>query len=82
MPQATDEQRALMQKWFGDEIDETGPIKFLESHGYTLLANWLWEKPVSSHSISDAEYECLSFLVNEWDFGGIAHGEGVMEIPR
>lgn len=33
MPQATDEQRKTMNRWFGSEIDEAGPELFLRSHG-------------------------------------------------
>lgn len=61
-----------MQKWFGDAIDEQGPIAFLQSHGYTLTRGWEWVKPVSAHTISTEEWECIAFLCDEWDFGGIA----------
>ena len=71
MPTASNEQRALMEKWFGDAISEYGPMTFLESHGYILLPNWCWRKPVPHHNMSDDEWECLKFLVDEWDFGGI-----------
>lgn len=70
MPQASDEQRALMEKWFGDAISEEGPMRFLESHGFVLQKDWTWQLPTSSHSISCYEGECLTFLINEWDFGG------------
>lgn len=59
-----------MTRWFGD-IDQTGPLTFLQSHGYELTADWFWKKPTPSHTIHDTEWQCLSFLVEEWDFGGI-----------
>lgn len=71
MPQASKNQRDRMLKWFGSEIDENAPIKFLESRGYKLRCDWLWEKPVPSHTVSDEEFHCLQFLIDEWDFGGI-----------
>lgn len=71
MPQASDELRMTMFRYFGDEIDDNGPLIFLESRGYILRKGWLWEKPVSAHTINDEEYNCLQFLIEEWDFGGI-----------
>ena len=68
MPSATDEQRELMKRWFGDEIDDRGPIQFLLSRGYTTIAG-MWQKPTPSHTITLAEQECLNFLCNEWDYG-------------
>jgi hypothetical protein len=60
-----------MERWFGDPVDEGGPIRFLEAHGYTLLENWCWRKPVPSHTVSGEEVECIMFLIHEWDFGGL-----------
>lgn len=71
MPMASDRQRELMFKWFGDHVSEAGPIKCLESRGYVLRRDWLWEKPTPSHTIHEIERECLQFLIDEWDFGGI-----------
>lgn len=71
MPQATEEQRTTMKRWFGDSISETGPIDFLESHGFTLLRGWTWAAPTIHHSISCYEERCLTFLICEWDFGGV-----------
>jgi hypothetical protein len=71
MPTSSDRQRALMKKWFGDDIAEDGPMSLLESHGYVLTIDWSWELPTPGHYISDIEMECLHFLIDEWDFGGI-----------
>lgn len=79
MPQATDEQRATMHKWFGDEISDEGPIRFLRSHGYTLLEGFIWQKPTPSHSVSCYEAECVLFLINEWDWGGVVGGLGEVQ---
>lgn len=70
MPQASEEDRERMRKWFGS-IGETGPMRFLESHGYKLQGDWHWERPTPSHNISQDEWYCLAFLMDEWDFGGI-----------
>lgn len=71
MPTASDEERGLMQKWFGDAVSEQGPMKFLESHGFELSKAWEWKLPTKYHQISCYEFACIIFLVHEWDFGGI-----------
>lgn len=68
MPQASDRQRELMERWFGDSINMAGPYKFLRSHGYTEKGGLLI-KPVSAHNVSRDEWQCIRFLVDEWDFG-------------
>jgi len=67
MPQAADEQRALMGKWFGDEVGDGGPHTFLLSRGYTEKAG-LISKPTPSHTMSSEEAECIEFLCDEWDY--------------
>lgn len=67
MPQALDEQRELMVKWFGD-FDCWLPLEFLLSRGYTDTKGWI-AKPTPSHTISAEEGECIDFLCDEWDFG-------------
>lgn len=76
MPQSSDEMRALMHKWFGNEIDEAGPIKFLVSHGYVLCHDYHWELPVPAHRISREEWACIKFLIEEWDFGSVREWVG------
>jgi hypothetical protein len=71
MPSASQESRNLMRKWFGAEFDDAGPTRFLESHGYILLSTYFWKLPTPSHSVSCYEWECILFLIHEWDFGGI-----------
>lgn len=72
MPQASDDLRARMFRYFGDEIDDVGPIEFLQSHGFVCTKGWEWIKPCESHTISEDESWCLQFLIEEWDFGGLA----------
>jgi hypothetical protein len=68
MPTASDEQREMMRKWFGDPVDDSGPYIFLRRHGYTDHAG-MWRKPTPAHTISDAEWQCIVFLCDEWDYG-------------
>jgi len=67
MPQALDEQRSLMEKWFGDPVDMFGPLTFLVSHGFTDDRGMI-RPPVPSHALSKEEAECIDFLCDEWDF--------------
>jgi hypothetical protein len=60
-----------MRKWFGS-IDPSGPEAFLKSRGYTLTPEWRWVKPTLSHTMSGAEAACICFLIDEWDYGGLA----------
>ncbi len=68
MPQALDEQRDLMSKWFGS-IDLFAPLKFLQARGYRDDNGWII-KPTAAHTISVEEGECIDFLCDEWDFAG------------
>lgn len=68
MPQALDEQRELMRKWFGDPIDDSGPLNFLIARGWTDQGGML-SPPVSAHSPSVYELHCIWFLCDEWDYG-------------
>lgn len=69
MPTAPDEQRAIIRRWFGDDIDSHGPEQFLRSHGYVLRRDWTWELPTPAHTPSCYEMECMLFLYFEWDYG-------------
>lgn len=70
MPTAPDDLRDKMIKWFGN-IDLFGPVAFLRSRGYTLTEDWYWQLPVPAHTISKEEFECMIFLQQEWDYGGL-----------
>jgi hypothetical protein len=69
MPSAPDDLRDLMEKWFGDSIDMEGPLHFLRSHGFTEMANGMLRPPTPAHNCSVDEWNCIGFLVQEWDFG-------------
>lgn len=71
MPQASNDLREKMKEYFDDEVDDVGPKDYLIMQGYKLLPNWRWHKPTPMHKISEKEYRCLQFLVDEWDYGGI-----------
>ena len=64
MPQATPEQSA---RWPGGDAQA---IKFLEDAGYRLNRDWQWIEP-QRHQVSDQEADAISYLIHEWDFGGL-----------
>lgn len=66
MPQASDEDRNVMRRWFGS-ISDDGPAKFLLARGWTEKAG-MWSKPTSFYSPSIYEVKCLVFLRDEWDY--------------
>lgn len=70
MPQATEEQRARWAERDGG-IGEMRPISFLKSRGYQLLSNYHWKPPTKMHQPTAEEYDAVSFMINEWDYGGI-----------
>lgn len=72
MPQASSELRLRMKAMFGSEIDEGGPIRFLKRAGYALNRDFTWTpKPgvTTASEMTKDEADCMSFLVDEWDFG-------------
>lgn len=73
MPQASEELRGKIGRWFGSRIDEQGPMTFLESHGFVLTKSWEWQLPTPYHQVSCYEWMCILFLSHEWDFGGIMY---------
>lgn len=73
MPQADDDLRARMNERFGSPIHDEGPRRYLREAGYTLSRDWTWSKPgiMSLQDMTRDEFECLLFLVHEWDFGAL-----------
>ncbi len=69
MPQASQKLRYLMQEWFGDPIDDAGPLNLLRSRGYVEFHNDMLRPPTPSHTVHEIEAECIQFLIDEWDFG-------------
>ena len=72
MPQATEEQRQRMRNYFGD-IDDFGPAEFLKEQGYKEdRFRWHPKEGVKClNDMTEKEWDCLSFLQNEWDWGGL-----------
>ena len=64
MPIATEELRDKMGEYFGDRIGDWEPRAFLLDQGWTE-SNGTWNSP--PRPITDKEWNCLDFLVQEWD---------------
>lgn len=77
MPQASKEVANKMYEMFGSYSSDEGPMYWLEKAGYKLTKDWTWKKEgISSYDqMTQEEYDCLVFLVQEWDFGGLELAE-------
>jgi hypothetical protein len=64
MPQATEELRS---EW---GVMPERAIEFLLAAGYRLTDEWTWES--SKPSSTPEERRAMLFLIQEWDFGGLA----------
>lgn len=76
MPESTEELRTKIRERFDGSIDSEGPTKYLENAGYVLTPQWVWiAKPgvTSYEEMTPEELECLDFLIQEWDYGGLEH---------
>lgn len=64
----------LIKKWFGDAPTQQldGATAFLESHGYVLRKGYVWDLPTQYHVPSCHETMCIRYLIEEWDYGGVA----------
>lgn len=68
MPSASNEQRALMGKYFNNGgINDWEPLAFLLDAGYTERGGW-FTKPNPEHAPTQKELNCLNFLCDEWDY--------------
>lgn len=72
MPNASNDLRELMGLMFGDNISDGPPMQYLLDRGWKLNRKWEWVKPTYNHFVGEKEELCIRFLMDEWDFGGIA----------
>lgn len=76
MPQASDELRMTMMRRFGS-MDTVGPEDYLKKAGYSLTSDSQWRPKAGVVYYKDMtrdEFDCLLFLVHEWDYGAFEHG--------
>lgn len=67
MPSCSDSQAALMRAWFGSDVGDYEPSRFLLARGWTEREG-MWYKPTSAYTPSIYEVECLLYLRDEWDY--------------
>ncbi len=73
MPQAGPQLRSKMEEYFGDPVLDQGPMKYLKDQGYKLTKDFLWipkEGVAKYEDMEEKEWDCLLFLIEEWDMGG------------
>lgn len=69
MPQASDEQRAA---WGGVQgVGDDKALDYLKERGFVLTRQWEWRKPTPDHEMTDEDWGAISFLIDEWDYGGL-----------
>lgn len=80
MPQADQELCNKITSYFPlTGIEPSGPEDFLRNSGWKLHNDWSWSKRGVDHhnmprTVSVKEWDCLLFLVREWDYGGVRNG--------
>lgn len=67
VPQTSPDRAA---RWPGMDAEA---IAFLESRGFVLRRNWLWELPSVGYKSSHREADAILYLIEEWDFGGVVN---------
>lgn len=69
MPQASSELQAEMEKRFGS-LDTEGPEGYLKARGWRLNRDWTWSKKGTDNvgQVPRDEFDCILFLVHEWDY--------------
>lgn len=72
MPQATQD---LRDEWH--EGGDAAAIGYLEGEGFTLNRDWTWQPPAGKPVLDKKAYRAIDYLIQEWDFGGLAFEPGL-----
>lgn len=80
MPSTSDDMTEIMKFYFGADDGEPGSNmdykvqEFLISRGYRLTddGKWEWTPPKPYHQVTLKEHLCIQYMIEEWDFGGVA----------
>jgi hypothetical protein len=74
VPQASDAQRAA---WGTDGgAGDEKAISFLQEKGFKLTKKWAWIKPSPTYVLTEDDWLAIEFLIDEWDFDGLAIEQG------
>lgn len=66
MPQTTPERAA---RWPGMDSEA---MEYLIGQRFRLTKTWNWIKPTLNHTLTYREEDAILYLIQEWDFGGLA----------
>ena len=66
MPSTTPERRARWPGW------DAEAIAFLEAAGYRCTDQWTWQLPRRGHEPTERELDAIIYLIEEFDWGGLA----------
>lgn len=66
MPTASDELRNFATTNF-DTIDAVPIVAFLQRQGFVHTKEFCWKRKLPP---THFEWNCINFLIEEWDFGG------------
>jgi hypothetical protein len=70
MPQASEVMRAA---WGGYEgVGDDKACHHLKMRGFKLTPQWEWQKPSPDYVLDADDVGAISFLIQEWDYGGLA----------
>lgn len=53
-------------------VGEDKAIAHLEAKGFRLTREWTWVRPSPGYKMADDDWGAIGFLIDEWDFGGLA----------
>lgn len=67
MPQASDEMHKIIIAYFGD-IDDGPPYQHLMNNGWVDKQGWLTKPGFTLEQVTEKEWHCLVFLIDEWDY--------------
>lgn len=80
MPSGPPELHEFWSSYYTDWPDErmqgSGDLaaeRYLNEAGFTLTRGWQWTHPTykSIEDLTELEYSAVSYLVMEWDYGGV-----------
>jgi hypothetical protein len=63
--------KALHDKWNWDGEGDVRASAFLKAAGYYLRSDFHWTMPDPLHVPSEDELSAVTFMMQEWDYGGI-----------
>lgn len=67
MPSTSDEMRKIITEYFGD-IDDGPPYQYLMNNGWKDNQGLLTKPGFNLDQITEKEWHCLVFLIEEWDY--------------